>query len=383
MFADIQIPCFLSCRGAAVKYLTGSFPHATLQAGPTSHSDVGHWRTAVVRLGVALVTGWLVGCGAGGGGGSSGPASGTQPLPPPVVAVVPAQVTVTKGRTVTLSAVVVGAGPEVAWSVEGGPADGMVDAQGVYTAPAVVPDHPVIVRATSAADARGTATAVVRVIVGDELKVGSNRSLREGVVTAVTASTFSGGQRSVAVYGSTVYTVWADRSGGDDDVYLAVSCDRGLEFGSPILVNDEGPAPQTAPTVAVDGAGRAVIAWIDGRNYPLTMPQAYDVYLAAATGTDCASVAVGPNLLVASVGMSGDPSVALAVDWFGRMYLAWPDDGLGSKTATIRMTRGTPTTATDVAFTPAIPVSDLTTTYQSRPAIAADDNGNGGGGGKD
>ena len=270
MFADIQIPCFLSCRGAAVKYLTGSFPHATLQAGPTSHSDVGHWRTAVVRLGVALVTGWLVGCGAGGGGGSSGPASGTQPLPPPVVAVVPAQVTVTKGRTVTLSAVVVGAGPEVAWSVEGGPADGMVDAQGVYTAPAVVPDHPVIVRATSAADARGTATAVVRVIVGDELKVGSNRSLREGVVTAVTASTFSGGQRSVAVYGSTVYTVWADRSGGDDDVYLAVSCDRGLEFGSPILVNDEGPAPQTAPTVAVDGAGRAVIAWIDGRNYPVT-----------------------------------------------------------------------------------------------------------------
>src|SRR3990167_1130604 len=111
MFADIQIPCFLSCRGAAVKYLTGSFPHATLQAGPTCHSDVGHWRTAVVRLGVALVTGWLVGCGAGGGGGYSGPASGTQPLPPPVVAVVPAQVTVTKGRTVTLSAVVVGAGP--------------------------------------------------------------------------------------------------------------------------------------------------------------------------------------------------------------------------------------------------------------------------------
>ena len=237
MFADIQIPCFLSCRGAAVKYLTGSFPHATLQAGPTSHSDVGHWRTAVVRLGVALVTGWLVGCGAGGGGGSSGPASGTQPLPPPVVAVVPAQVTVTKGRTVTLSAVVVGAGPEVAWSVEGGPADGMVDAQGVYTAPAVVPDHPVIVRATSAADARGTATAVVRVIVGDELKVGSNRSLREGVVTAVTASTFSGGQRSVAVHGSTVYTVWADRSGGDDDVYLAVSCDRGRTVGRADLGN--------------------------------------------------------------------------------------------------------------------------------------------------
>jgi hypothetical protein len=289
------------------------------------------------------------------------------------VAVVPAQVTVAKERMVTLSAVVVGAGPEVAWSVEGGPADGSVDTQGRYTAPAVVPDHPVIVRATSAADVRGTATAVVRVIVGDELKVGSNRSVSP---TGVTASTFSGGQRSVAVHGSTVYMVWNDKSRGDDDVYVAVSCDRGLTFGVPILVNDDmGTAPQMAPTVAVDGGGRAVIAWVDGRNHPLTMPQGYDVYLAAATATDCRSVGVGPNRLVASVGMSGDPSVALAVDWFGRMYLAWPDDGLGSTTATIRLTRGTPTGGTDVAFTTAVPVSDETTTYQSRPAIAADDNG--------
>ena len=352
-------------------HLTGFFRHATLQAGPTSHRDVGHWRTAVVRLGVALIAGWLAGCGPGGGSGSGGPAGGTQPLPPPVVAVVPAQVTVVKGRIVTLSAVVVGAGPEVAWTVEGGPADGLVDAQGVYTAPAVVPDHPVIVRATSAADARGTATAVVRVIVGDELKVGSNRSVSP---TGVTASTFSGGQRSVAVRGSTVYTVWADRSGGDDDVYLAVSCDRGLTFGSPILVNDAGPGPQTAPTVAVDGAGRAVIAWIDGRNHLLTSPQRYDVYMAAATAAECGSVAVGPNLLVASVGMSGDPSVALAVDWFGRMYVAWPEGG--PTTATIWMTRGTPTTQTNVAFTAPVPVSNETTTYQSRPAIAADDRGN-------
>jgi len=354
-------------------HLTGSFPHATLQAGPTSHSDVGHWRTAVVRLGVALVAGWLAGCGSGGGSGSGGTAGGTQPLPPPVVAVVPAQVTVAKERMVTLSAVVVGAGPEVAWTVEGGPADGMVDAQGTYTAPAVVPDHPVIVRATSAADARGTATAVVRVIVGDNLKVGSNRSVSP---TGVTASTFSGGQRSVAVHGSTVYLVWSDNNRGHDDVYLAVSCDRGATVGPPILVNDDtGTAPQMAPTVGVDGGGRAIIAWIDGRNHQLTTPQAYDVYLAAATATDCGSVAVGPNRLVASVGMSGDPSVALAVDWFGRMYLGWPDDGLGSTKATIRMTRGTPTVGTEVAFTPAVPVSNETTTYQSRPAVAADDNG--------
>ena len=73
--------------------------------------------------------------------------------------------------------------------------------------------------------------------------------------------------------------------------------------------------------------------------------------------------------------MSGDPSVALAVDWFGRMYLAWPDDSLESTKATIRLTRGTPTMGTEVAFTTAVPVSDLTTTYQSRPAIAADDRG--------
>ena len=356
-------------------HLTRSFPHATLQAGPTSHRDVGHWRTAVARLVVALVAGWLAGCGTGGGGGSGGTAGGLQPIPPPVVAVVPAQVTVAKGRAVTLSAVVVGAGPEVAWSVEGGPTDGMVDAQGVYTAPTVVPDHPVIVRATSAADARGAATAVVRVIVGDNLKVGPNQSVSP---TGVTASTFSGGQRGAAVHGSTVYMVWSDNSRGNDDVYLAVSCDRGLTFGTPMLVNDDvGTTPQVAPTVAVDGGGRAIIAWIDGRNHPLTLPspQAYDVYLAAATANDCGSVAVGPNLLVASVGMSGDPSVALAVDWFGRVYLAWPDDGQGSTTATIRMTRGTPTAGMDVTFTAPVPVSDVGMTYQSRPAIAARDDG--------
>jgi hypothetical protein len=215
---------------------------------------------------------------------------------------------------------------------------------------------------------------VVRVIVGDDLKVVSNQSVSS---TGVTASTLSGGQRSVAVHGSTVFMVWNDTIRGHDDVYLAVSCDRGEKFGFPILVNDDtGTARQRTPTVAVDGAGRAVIAWIDGRNHPLTTPQAYDVYVAEATGTDCGSVGVGPNLMVASVGMSGDPSVALAVDWFGRMYLAWPDDGRGSTTATIRMTRGTPTTATDIAFTTAVPVSNETTSYQSRPAIAADDNGN-------
>jgi hypothetical protein len=143
-----------------------------------------------------------------------------------------------------------------------------------------------------------------------------------------------------------------------------------------MLVNDDaGTAPQVAPTVGLDGDRRAIIAWIDGRNHSLTSPQAYDVYLAAATATDCRSVGVGPNRMVAPVGMSGDPSVALAVDRFGRMYLAWPDDGLGSMTATIWMTRGTPTVGTGFAFTQAVPVSDVTTTYQSRPAIAANDDG--------
>lgn len=338
-------------------YLTGVAAAARLQrrSPPTSHRDVGPWRTVVGSLVVALVASGLAGCGGGGGG------SGKTEPPPPVVAILPAAVTVVKARTVTLSAVVFGAGPEVAWSVDGGPGDGSVDAHGVYQAPAVVPDHPVIVRATSAADARGTGTAVVRVIVGDELTVGSNRPVSS---TAVTASTFSGGQRSMAVHGSTVYMVWNDTSRGNDDVYLAVSCNRGEEFGPPILVNDDtGTAPQTAPTVAVDGAGRATIAWIDGRD------QTY-VYVAAVKGTDCGSIAVGSNLRVAPVGISGDlPSVALAVDWFGRMYLAWPG------TATIRMTRGTPAIQTGVEFDAPVSVSDVTTD-QSRPAIAADDSGN-------
>jgi hypothetical protein len=66
------------------------------------------------------------------------------------------------------------------------------------------------------------------VIVGGETDGG--RSCAEP--SGSTANTFSGGQRSVAVSGSTVYMVWNGNHTGDDDVYLAVSRDRGVTIGA-------------------------------------------------------------------------------------------------------------------------------------------------------
>ncbi|MBI3608870.1 MAG: hypothetical protein HY207_12960 [Nitrospirae bacterium] len=277
-----------------------------------------------------------------------------------------------KKGTLTLTATVTGAEGGVTWSVEGGSANGSVDAGGTYTAPAVVPDAQVIVRATSVADSRGTATATVRVVVGGEaLTVNPNRALSP---SGSTANTFSGGQRSVAIAGSTVYMVWNDNHTGDDDVYLSVSQDRGVTIGAPIRVNDDATtAPQLAPSVAVDGSGRAVIAWLDAR---WNLDPTYDVYVATATVDTTGAVTVGKNQRVTAVGTNEDrdPSVALALDRSGNAYLAWGDGTSGD--TDVLLTKGSRLPSGQFNFAPPVKVHENYFSDQSRPALAVDTAGN-------
>jgi hypothetical protein len=295
----------------------------------------------------------------------------------PVVAIFPSQATVAKGRTVDFTATLDGVVASVLWSVEGGAAHGSIDAAGVYTAPANVPDGPVIVRASSAADPQGTATATIRVIVGEQLVVQSNRFLSP---ERVRANTFSGGQRSVAVSGSTVYLVWSDDSRGHEDVYLAVSRDRGQSFTGPALrVNDDsGTTPQRAPSVAVDGMGRAVIAWIDGRHDPTPTDDilSFDVYLTTVDAGGNRPVTVAANQRVTAAGTleERDPSVALALDPSGNLYLAW-GDGSGGDTDII-VAKGVRSAAGGFTVAPPITANFNIASDQSRPTVAVDAAGN-------
>ncbi|MEW6683834.1 MAG: hypothetical protein AB1451_13080 [Nitrospirota bacterium] len=366
---------------AAARRLTGPPPAARLQSTPTSLWDVGRWRRAAVGVGLAVILGGLVGCGDKNGGGN-GIGNGTvdengpSESPVPVVAVFPSQVTVAKGQTVTFAATVDGSAGPVVWSVEGGAAQGTVDSLGTYTAPPTVSDQPVIVRATSASDSRGTATASVRLVVGGALTVNQNQALSPA---GTRANTFSGGQRSVAVFGSTVYLVWNDdREGqGNEDVYLAVSRDRGQTFTGPALrVNDDnGTAPQRAPSVAVDGMGRAVIAWLDGRHDPTPNDAEllFDVYIATVNASGSGPVTVGGNQRVTIAGTpeERDPSVALALAPSGNLYLAW-GDGSGGDTD-ILVAKGTRNASGgfDIAQPPTR-ANDNTFSDQSRPTVAVD-----------
>jgi hypothetical protein len=316
----------------------------------------------LVLLGVAIGLG---GC-SGGGGGNDGA--------PPTVIITPPQA-VAKGELRQLSATVVDAAPGVNWTVEGGSEFGTIDVlTGIYTAPATLPPSPVVVRATSTDDPRGTATTTIRVVVGEEVTRLFNRE-----ISPAKASTFSGGQRSVAVRGSIVYVVWNDDHSGNDDVYLRVSRDRGVTFDNAVRINDDaalgGTRPQWYPSIGVDGSGRAVVAWLDGRHDPVDLT--FDVYVATVTLDANGAAVVGPNQRVTLAGTpdAGDPSVALAVEQTGSIYLAWAD-GTGPNHTEILLTKGVRLSTGLFQFAPAVSVNENHEDDQGRPSVAVDTTGN-------
>jgi hypothetical protein len=168
--------------------------------------------------------------------------------------------------------------------------------------------------------------------------------------------------------------VWNDNHSGDDDVYLAVSRDRGVTIGAPIRINGDGTtAPQLAPSVAVDGSGRAVIAWLDAR---WNLDPTFDVYVATVAVDATGAVTVGPNQRVTGVGTheSRDPTVALALDRSGNAYLAWGDGTSGD--TDVVLTKGSRLLSGQFNFAPPVRVHANFSSDQSRPALVVDAVGN-------
>ncbi|MCD6383157.1 MAG: exo-alpha-sialidase [Thermoplasmata archaeon] len=77
----------------------------------------------------------------------------------------------------------------------------------------------------------------------------------------------------IAVYGEKVFVVWADQRGGDFNIYMAVSYNRGDSFEEERRVNDDiEPYSQTGPVLTVDPTGLVYIFWSDKRL------GSYDIY---------------------------------------------------------------------------------------------------------
>ncbi|UCH89427.1 MAG: thrombospondin type 3 repeat-containing protein [Thermoplasmata archaeon] len=83
---------------------------------------------------------------------------------------------------------------------------------------------------------------------------------------------------SIISRGSNVYIVWCDNQSGNWDIRMAYSSDGGLNWSSPVKVNDDsGTAEQYYPDIAIDDNNTLYVVWNDERNGN------HDIYSANST----------------------------------------------------------------------------------------------------
>ncbi|HEY3250589.1 MAG TPA: T9SS type A sorting domain-containing protein, partial [Ignavibacteria bacterium] len=76
---------------------------------------------------------------------------------------------------------------------------------------------------------------------------------------------------STGIRSGWLYTVFADNRNGDCDVFLTKSTNAGVNWSTPVRVNNDGMANgkiQYWPTIAVDEQGNIAILFMDSRNTP-------------------------------------------------------------------------------------------------------------------
>jgi hypothetical protein len=110
---------------------------------------------------------------------------------------------------------------------------------------------------------------------------------------------------------------WRTVRKGDADIFVAVSLDGGIHFGTPVKVNDDPPGnPQAFPSVAINSQGELFLSWEDFRNGQS------DIYFSEIQG----KVGLAPNLIV-NDDTSGAPQYhpSVAVDEAGKALVLWTD----------------------------------------------------------
>lgn len=203
----------------------------------------------------------------------------------------------------------------VTWSVNGiqGGNDiiGTIDANGVYKAPADATKAPekVTIKATDPSGSTGTAIAFLTTFK-------TNVEITTPyLIAAARATTYSAGQKSIAVYGSNVYVVWADNSRGINCIFFSRSSNGGDTFSSPQQVSPSCLDEQRSPSIAVAKVGNNPIwyvAWEEMKSGTAA------IYLTRDNGNGFdAPVLVSDSLSAHNV----TPSIA--ADSTGRVYVAW------------------------------------------------------------
>jgi len=155
------------------------------------------------------------------------------------------------------------------------------------------------------------------------LRVSSNNGVSFGSPIRITTNTGYSSDPSVAAIGNYVYVAWNDftpvtGSGSAYEVWLRVSSNSGASFGSPVrLTTNTGVSEY--PSVAAVGSN-VYVAWDD--NTPVTGSGAsYEIWLRVSSNN---GASFGSAIrLTTNTGKSYNPSVA-AVGTY--VYVAWSDN---------------------------------------------------------
>ena len=114
----------------------------------------------------------------------------------------------------------------------------------------------------SSSDCGATWQAPAPVTEGISVPTYNNTTFREGIV-----NTFAVGSHAVAPGRYPLYVAWEEGSAGVSNIWLTASFDRGANWTTPILVNDNAsPVDELQPNLAVDAAsGKVAVAFYDRR----------------------------------------------------------------------------------------------------------------------
>ncbi len=292
---------------------------------------------------VVVLSGCLfVGCGSGaGGGGSSSPPvlASIEVKPNTAILAVDdpgkqfsAEPKDAAGNTIN--------GEEIFWEiVNNNGQQGSVNATGWYRPPTILPDssNVVLVKAISRNNPEKSGFASVSLLTGGRLSFGGNARVAPHT-TGDDGYAFSG--QNVAVLDQTVYTVWADNpngAGGDHDIYLAKSIDRGRTINCQLQL--QLAQDQVSPSIVLDSQGNVYITAYDN-----SIGSNYGIFFAKGQpdSNNCIDFSQQGVVFSSGTELYFSPSIAISPD--GTVHIAWSWTALGS--SGVYFARGIPNTET-------------------------------------
>src|SRR3989339_573504 len=124
---------------------------------------------------------------------------------------------------------------------------------------------------------------------------------------------------SIAMDGTGNFVIaWMDYRSGNNDIYFQRYSSNGTVLGVNTKVNDDaGTAGQAYPSIAMDGIGNFVIAWIDARN------SSDDIYYQRYNSI---GITQGVNVKANDdLGTTSQYAPSIALDGIGNFVIAWHD----------------------------------------------------------